>query len=475
MSVAPFADPGASPDLVARVEKSRRFAYLEVIPFSLMTGLTEAFMVPYALALGANAFQSGLLTSVRNLVLSLAQLKSAEAVHWAGTRKRLILWTVGVQTLLWIPTAFVAPLFGPWAVGALVALYTLGMTSNAFGAPAWGSIVSEYMRPEDRGRFFGKRSLLLGIGTAVAGLIAGGVLQLLQDRVLLGFALLCLAAAAIRAFSWFMLRRLHELPWEEPKEERLTFVAFLRRAPRDNFGRFSLCMAFMSFGTFFSSPYVAVYMLEDLQYDYFTYSFVVLAGNLLGNLMLPRWGKIGDRHGNWVVMKWTFLGVSIIPALWALPGHPAWLLFLFLLGGFLWGGLNLCSVNFVYDAASPSERTRLLAYFNVVNGLGISAGTFAGGLTLDFLPRLFEGRTVWVALFLGSAVLRFAAAYLFPLLVKEVRSTDPVGLRRMTYDLVGLRVVQVLQWGATRTNEARRGFVERRRRPRRTARPGDGD
>jgi MFS family permease len=448
------------------IRRSLRLAYYEVIPFAIMMGLTEAFMVPYALALGATAFQSGLLTSVRNLVLSLAQLKSAEGVHWAGSRKKLILWTAGIQAALWIPTAFVAPLFGPWAVGALVVLYTLGTTSNAFGTPAWGSIVSEYLRPEDRGKFFGKRSLLLGIGVAAAGLLAGGVLQLLAGRALLGFALLCLAAGASRAVSWFVLRKLEELPWEEPREERLTFARFLRRSTSDNFGRFTLCMTAMSFGTFFSSPYVAVYMLEDLKYDYFTYSFVVLAGNLLGNLMLPRWGSIGDRHGNWVVVKWTFLGVAVIPFLWALPGHPAWLLFLFLLGGFLWGGLNLCSVNFVYDAAAPSARARLLGYFNVVNGLGISAGTLAGGLALDHLPRLFEGRDVWIALFIGSGILRLTAAWLFPLFVKEVRTADPVGLRRITFDLVGFRAVQVLRWGANRGIEARRVFKERRRAPR---------
>ncbi len=442
--------------------RSVRLAMLEVIPFAIMTGLTESFMVPYALALGATAFQTGLLTSVRQLVLSLAQLKSAEGVHWAGSRKRLALWTSGIQGLLWIPTAFVAWLFGPWAVGALVLLFTLGMTSNAFGSPAWGSLVSEYLAPEDRGKFFGRRNLLLGVGTTVAGLIAGLVLQATIATPLQGFALLCIAAAAARGVSWLMLRRLHDLPWEEPLEARLSFVEFLRRAPTDNFVRFSLCMAAMSFGTFVSSPYVAVYMLDDLKYDYFTYSFVVMTGNLLGHLMLPRWGKVGDRHGNWVVMRWTFLGVSVVPILWALSGHPAWLLFLFLIGGFLWGGLNLCAVNFVFDTAPPAQRTRALAYFNVVNGIGIAAGTWAGGILVDELPR-FVGAHTWTVVFVVSAVLRFAAAWLFPFLVREVRAIEPVGLRRVTYDLVGYRVVQVLRWGWAREAD-RRWWWKRRGR-----------
>ena len=456
MSVTEAAENEPAADLDSpEVQRSVELAHREVYPFAVMTGFTEAFMVPYALALGATAFQAGLLTSLRTLVLSLAQLKSAEGVHWAGSRKRLVLITAGLQGILWLPLAFVAPLFGPWAVAALVALYTLGMTSNAFGTPAWGSIVSEYLRPDDRGRFFGKRSLALGVGTTIAGLIAGAVLQATKGNPLAGFALLCIAAALSRVVSWIILTKLYDPPWEEPHESRLSFFEFLSRARRDNFVRFSLLMAGMSFWTFVSSPYVAVYMLEDLHYEYMTYSIVVLAGNLLGNLMIPRWGHIGDRHGNRVAMKWTFLGVALLPFLWAVSGHPGWLLFLFLLGGFLWGGLNLCSVNFVYDAATPAQRTRYLAYFNVVNGIGISAGTFAGGVLLEQLPAL-AGAKVWIVLFLLSGIGRLSVALIFPHLVSEVRSIQPVGLRRMTYDLVGTRgtrVIQFLGWWLLRDEE----------------------
>jgi hypothetical protein len=44
---------------------------------AVMTGLSEPFMAPYVLALGGTSFHAGLLSSVRNLVLSLVQLASA--------------------------------------------------------------------------------------------------------------------------------------------------------------------------------------------------------------------------------------------------------------------------------------------------------------------------------------------------------------------------------------------------------------
>ena len=47
---------------------------------AVMSGLTEPFMIPYALALGATSFQAGLLSSVRNLLISLVQLGAGDVV-----------------------------------------------------------------------------------------------------------------------------------------------------------------------------------------------------------------------------------------------------------------------------------------------------------------------------------------------------------------------------------------------------------
>jgi hypothetical protein len=45
---------------------------------AIMTGATEPFMIPYALAHGAGAFEAGLLSSGRNLLVAILQLWSAE-------------------------------------------------------------------------------------------------------------------------------------------------------------------------------------------------------------------------------------------------------------------------------------------------------------------------------------------------------------------------------------------------------------
>src|SRR5207248_6418093 len=63
-----------NPAIVASLGAAQREAGCTAV----MNGLTEPFMIPYALALGATSFQAGLLSSVRNLLLSLVQLGSAD-------------------------------------------------------------------------------------------------------------------------------------------------------------------------------------------------------------------------------------------------------------------------------------------------------------------------------------------------------------------------------------------------------------
>lgn len=431
--------PSLPPEAILQ---SLRDTRREAVPWAIMSALTESYMIPYALVLGASAFQVGLLSSVRNFILSLVQLKSAEAVSWFHSRRKLVLWTGLVQGLLWVPLAVVGSLFGPWAVPALIALYTLGTASAALGAPAWGSIVSEYLAPQERGRFFGRRSRVVGGWITVTGLAAGILLQWSASTPLRGFGLLCALAALSRMVSCYWLSRLKEGTWQEPAATQFSFWQFIRQVRTSNFVHFSLCLGFFNFATHLAAPYMAVYMLQELRFGYFTYAVVVLTGSAAAFLSATRWGAAGDRFGNMLVARWTMLAISILPFLWPLSPAPLWLLLMFLIGGSLWGGLDLAMVNFVYDAAIPEKRTRCLAYFNVINGCGVSLGAMAGGWLIGWLPPLYASSII--SLFYCSAVLRSIAAVVFVRAVREVRPVRQVGLREVVYDLVGQRVIHVL-------------------------------
>jgi hypothetical protein len=344
--------------------------------------------------------------------------------------------------VLWFPLAAVGVAFGRDAVPMLIVLYTAGTAISVLGGPAWGSLVASYLHAHERGRFFGHRARIVGVWTSVASLVGGGLLQITHERPLLGFGLLCAAAGVCRVISCAQLAQLHDPPWNEDPHLESSFFRFLAHVGHNNYSRFGVSLAALNFTAHLSAPYFAIYMLEELRYDYLTYTAVLLAGSLTGILAGPWWGRIGDRHGNQAVLRWTMLGVSMLPALWPLFPHPLWLMSLNAAGAFLWAGLNLATVNFIYDAAGAHERHTSIAYFNVLNGLGVSAGALVGGSVMDLLPRL--GGSRFAAVFVLSSSLRFVVAFAFRHFVREVRPVRQIGLREVVYDLVGQRVVQVL-------------------------------
>jgi MFS family permease len=423
--------------------ESRRAADRDAVFSAVMNGLTEPFMIPYVLALGGTTFHAGLLSSVRNLLLALVQLGSARAIRRLGSRRALVLCTAGVQALLWIPLAFARPWFGEAAVFAVIAAYTVGTAIAALGGPAWGSLVADYTAPSERGRWFGRRARLAGVATTVAGVAAGALLEGAAGNALLGFGLLCGFAALARGLSFGALRRFYDAGWTHEPKGDLSFVRFMSKARTSNFARFSLCMAGNSFAAHVAAPYFAVYLLEGAGYSYAEYTTVVLAGSLTGLLSSPWWGRLGDRFGNRTVLRLTTAGVVVLPGLWLLFEHPAWMLLWNVLGAFFWGGLNLAASNFVYDAVSPARRANCIAYFNVLNGVGVSLGALTGG----WIASAAGGAGVlrpFAVVFGVSLALRLAAALAFHSLVREVRAVRPVGLREAVLDLVGQRLVALL-------------------------------
>jgi len=402
-----------------QIQQSLRTTHREAVFFSLMLGLTEPFLIPYALALGAGAFEVGVLSAARSLIPALAQLRSADAViHWTTSRKNLVVWTVGVQALVWVPVAFIGSCHTPWAVPALIGLSTLAATSNALGSPAWGSMVSQHLAPRQRGRFFGHRGMLTGIWMTVGGLLGGSILRAHAKQPLVGFRWLCLSAALSRTGSWYWLRRFRESPVEETRSPEISLRIFLSRTSPYPIGRFALCMGAVGFATYLSLPFYAVYMVRDLHYSYLTYTILMMLSVATGTFTVPWWGRLSDARGPGAVLRWTICGDALLPILWALCRHPVLIGLLQLLGGWFVAGFNLSMTNYIYDASRPAQRTRVLAYAQMIYGCSVSAGGLVGGWWLErWLPF---GRG-FVMLFGAATCLRVLAAFAFSRFMQGLR------------------------------------------------------
>ena len=73
--------------------------------------------------------------------------------------------------------------------------------------------------------------------------------------------------------------------------------------------------------------------------------------------------------------------------------------------GIAWAGLALASNNYIYDAVKQGKRSFGVAYFNLLNGVGLFVGAGLGSL-IALAPITFMNKILFI--FLVSGILRVA-------------------------------------------------------------------
>jgi MFS family permease len=419
-----------------KIRKSLRYSTLDGIFTSITQGFSENFITPYAIAMKASVSAIGVLSSLPNLMGSLSQLKTASVVDRIHSRMALITPCVLLHALMWIPIILAPYVVPDRAVPLLIALFTLYVLLNAFDIPAWSSLMADHVHEDERGSFFGWRNWLLGFINVGAAFMAGVLLNCFKGARLLGFTIIFSIAFVARLISWNFLRRMYDLPLTIGEEHKFSFAQFLKRLRYSNFGRFVIFVSAMNFSVTLFSPYLAVYMLQDLQFDYITYTGITLSVTVTSLACTKNWGEHADRAGNRSVLVLTSIFLPVIPFLWLLSHNVIYLVLVQIFAGFFWAGFNLSVSNFIFDAVSPEKRTRCIAYFNVVNGTALFSGALIGGFLMKWLPALLGYKILALALI--SGLLRIGSALLAGR-VREVRSVREVSARDLFYSVIGVR------------------------------------
>jgi MFS family permease len=402
------------------VKKSLRFSVLDGSANAASSGLTQDYISPFALALKATTVQIGLLSSLPNLATALLQLAAPRLSEEEGGRKRLILRAVFVQALLWAPILLIPYFFPGQKAWWLVALFTLSAVAGSIASTAWWSLMADLVPPGMRGRYFGLRGRICGVVSLVFFIIGGLVLHFSGTDVFVGFAILFGGAMLFRLASWYFLSRMYDPPILTGWWDRHSLPDMVGTLVSSNLGRFILYSSLMNFATYLASPFFAVYMLRDLSFSYLTYAGLTVASSLSTLVFLTFWGRRADRLGNIRVVNATSLLVPLIPLLWLASHRIYYLIPVQILSGCAWSGFTLASTNFVFDASAAEDRTRYIALFNAMSGLGMCLGALIGGFLVSLLPPLL-GYSI-LTVFLISGLLRALVALVLRRHFSEVRA-----------------------------------------------------
>lgn len=419
--------------------KSLDISWKEGIAASIMQSLFDEYLIPFGLFLGATPLDIGFLVAIPHLLSSFALFFAVKAVDIWGNRLRFLTHATALQAFILIPMALFSFLAFPSRILGLIMVVTLFRILANLISTVWGSLTSDYLPPAERGKYFGWRSKIIGLAGLGAVMFGGLLLNGFKaSATRWGFFILFLITVTARVVSAKLMTSMQDIPFAKKQEDEFTFFMFLRRFKESNFVKFVFYVASITFATTLASPYFSVYMLQDLHWSYLTYMMVHLGGVVSGLISLPIWGKHADTVGTARVLKITSLLIPLIPLFWTFSTSIPYLFCVEIFSGFVWGGFNLCSLNFIYDAVSPGKRVRCLGYFSFINGLATFFGASLGGYLAERLPMM-NGSHILPLLLISTAA-RFLSHFFLSRQFHEVRnSVQKVSRLELLFSVTGIR------------------------------------
>lgn len=407
------------------IQKGLRIAVWEGIFATVhITLTTGAFLTGFALLLGANDFEIALLTAIP-LLTQILQVVAVHAVEYAGRRK----WITGICSLagraLWVFLVLI-PLIKPLREQAIhVFLWTflwISILLSFSGAP-WLSWMADLVPAKIRGRYFGRRNMILGIVTMATSILAGRILDHFkgQQRLEIGFVIVEMFAVICAGIAFLFLTQQPEPPYR--RMPGYNFWHYIQQPFQSS--RFKTLLIFYLFFTFaigIASSYFPVYLLKTLGWSFSNLALLAIGTAIMTLLTQPLWGRIIDRVGHKPVIKTAVIGVLPIPVLYflATPNHswPIWFDMVFT--GIFWSAFNLAMFNMVFYSLPDKGQSMFLAVHSALTGVTNFAAMIIGGWiaqSLSSIRFVFLGKEIinYHILFGLTLVLRLAA---IPLLKK---------------------------------------------------------
>lgn len=397
---------------VTHFERSRRPLIVDgVLSQGMVSLVGGAFLAAFALALGANELQIGLLAALP-AAGQLFQVPAVVLLRRFGRRKGLAIGAAGLSRVLWLGVAAVPFLLdGPPAFSAVAFLVFLSAGMGSVGGVAWLSWMRDLVPEEVMGRFFSRRLMLANV-LAVILSVAGGVFVDWWGRSgrlpAMGYSVIFALGAGLGLLGTLFLVRATEPEPPDPRgvPERRSLVQELR-APfaDDNFRRLMTFSAAWSFAITFAGPFYVVYMLQRIGLALWAVIALTVVSQVFSILFLGFWGGIADRFSNTSVLAaagsvlllailgWTF---TTLPEPHALT--VPLLVVLHALMGLAMGGIVLATGNVGLKLSPRGRAEGYLTSLGVVNsGVATAAPLVAGALA-----SLFADKELGAVLTFGS-------------------------------------------------------------------------
>lgn len=433
-AASPAASPAAATPWrrVSVLRRDLRASLMDGVGHGGMVGLGETYFPAFALTVGLGELMAGFVASLPLVAGGLMQMISPWAIRRIGSHKRWVLCCSTVQLLVFLPL-MLAAWWGHVPGAVLLALVALYWAAGLSTGPAWNTWIGTLVPRGVRARFFALRTRLAQ-AAVLCGFLLGGITlhaAAATPHLLAAFALLFTLAGLCRLVSVLMLARQTEPTPVAHRMQLLPWRQLRQRLGTCSGGQLLVYLAVVQAAVQMSGPFVAPFLLKQLQFSYGAYVALISTAYLAKVLALPVWGGLARGLSAHRLLWIGGLGIIPTSAAWIVSQHLVWLLALQVVSGVVWGAYELAFFLLFFESIAEDERTSLLTFYNLLNSVAWVTGALAGSAILFGCGTSFRG---YLLLFGLSSLGRILA---LPLLARiaprEVRvpyvSVDPVTVR----------------------------------------------
>jgi MFS family permease len=357
-----------------------------------------AFLIAFAIKLGASNFVIGLLASIGPLS-QLLQLPSILIVEKVRNRRLITVIATALSRIGWLIIAISPFIFPPGiAIGVLLTLLVIVSALGAVAACSWSSWMRDVIPEKVMGSFFSKRMRLataVGIGLS---LLASVYLDFWEktylEHELAGYSILFVVGFMAGLVGLLFLAKTPEKRMPLP-EGKLKILQLLRQPFQDeNFRKLMVFLCSWSFAVNLAAPFFMVFMLKGLNLSMSLVIGLSILSQISNFSSLGLWGRYTDRFSNKSVLAicgplfilsilaWTFVTMPdkyflTIPLL----------IIIHIVMGLSSAGVSLASGNIGLKLAPKGEATAYLATKATLSSIAAGISPILGGLFTDFFSN----------------------------------------------------------------------------------------
>jgi len=399
-----------------------------------------AFLIPFAVLLGANTIQIGFLNALPAFLAAWFQLGSIRLLEFYKKKKQIVFFSFLIQSFSWLAIAALPFIFQSDRVTWLIALVTAGTVIGSLGMPFWQSWMRKLTPKEMIGEYFGMRNAIIGFIVFLTTVVCGYFLDTtISDTLLFAFIGIFLVGFLGRLISAYYITKIEEPDDDYLPKINVNVFGYISKLRNKNFGHFILFGTLMSFSIALVAPYVSLYFLEGLglQNNYFIYTILISAGTITTLISLPYWGHVIDKYGTIKLLKATGILVCFYPLMLFLVRDPFWLVFVELFDGVIYSSFNLALANFIYESFKPEQMVKYAALQAILFGTAAFAGAMLSGF-LQMMPIAIGILTTpFFVICILSMILRMLSFISTVWKIKDVRPTkfitdDALMIRALT-------------------------------------------